>query len=545
MTLLNDAHQDIPQSPSDQYWTDPKTSITYFHKSCQEKCAGEYLAHIGQTDHGNFNSRMKLLNTGKMCMRLELVLRFACGSSKKVAAAILQHLLQIFRIEFSANIQEFYHEILPPNTTKHIQDFVELCLLCYYEGSLQSSANLEELFPHGQMLFFGMSPYTSSAIGQYISTHSIESIAVKAIPTLDNINNVRGVLRSAFEMIRLQLKKLPERTLRKMCEHQMMDGSETSFEKLCNAEFCKYFKDWQSSRLLSLAQMFESKVDSPICLKSFKLVGVKIGNQMEQLQDFIEQGSLSELTLLDLHNSGLSNDQVNDLLSSIRDKLPNLEWLDISRHVPVRMYNLGDKIAETRINALLVHNNGARVEDMSNFITNIPRFGSRMRVLWMAGNAIDDESGRKLGKAMPNLHRLEHFSLTVYRMKDKTHNKLIKALKHLPLLTTLNIVGSWVLDDLFLYLSKVMISFPSMNSIELASSAVINSGTYFPDPLPEWTCHRKNQTKHVKRSAAKAFTASLNSLGDLVQISLDRIPLHKEDWKALLDHCQRHGCLLR
>ncbi|XP_072047907.1 uncharacterized protein [Amphiura filiformis] len=544
MTLLNDVYKDPQQDSSENVWTNPNSSVTYFHKSCQEKCAGEYLAHVHQAEPTDFESKLQLLNTAKTCMRLELVLRFACGASNDVAVAILQQLLKVFRVEFSMKIHEYYRENLHPNTTKEIQDFIELCLLCYYESSLpvQSETNLQDMFPQGQMLFFGMSPYTSCAIGQYTLQNCVKSIIIKAIPTLDNINNVRGVLESAYAMILEQLKTLPDSTLQKMYQHEMINNDQYAYGKLSETEFCKYFKDWQSSRALSLAQMFDYKADYVTSLESFKLVGVNLSNQMAKFQSFIDQGALSALTTLDLHNSGLTNPQVDDLLSCIKDKLSNLEWLDISRNLPVRMHHLGNRIMNTQIKVLLVHNNGARVEDMTNLIARIPLFGSRMRVLYITGNAIDDESGRVLAKAMPCLYRLERFSFIVYRMTKNTQNKVITALRHLPNLTFLTISGSWFLDDLLKSMSNVVRSSPRLYSINLTSSGIVGQNTYFPDPLPKWARGRSNQTSPIQRSAARAFVASLGSLTNMAMLKLLEIHLHKEDLLALLDTCRRNNC---
>ncbi|XP_072039984.1 uncharacterized protein [Amphiura filiformis] len=238
---------------------DQNKCVTFFHKSCQEKCAGEYLANLYDTKPDDFITKMQYLDSAKTCMRVEMVLRFACGASGEVAHRILQELMQIFKSEFSSHLQRYYQEGLDPDDTKQIQKFIELCLQCYYEcpdsPGIAKSHILEdllnELFPNGQIRFIGMSPYTSSAIGQYISRAKVtKSITIQAIPAPGDGGKITiGVIGKTYSLIQNTLKHLPSQQLQDLYQEY---SHASDFHSLCKTEVINYFKDWQSSHGVNL-----------------------------------------------------------------------------------------------------------------------------------------------------------------------------------------------------------------------------------------------------------------------------------------------------
>ena len=286
--------------------TDLNESVIFFHKSCQEKCAGEYLAHLVRTHLDQLKSNLQCLSSVNTCMRLEMILRFACGASSEAAAMILQRLMEVFKSEMSETFDLYYNissldnrRQLDPDVAKSIQKFIELCLQCYFESPSGTSAHeiIEDLFQDGHILFIGMSPYTSSAIGQYISrAKNTKWIRIHAIPTLTGAIG-DGTIGDMWEITQKTIKSLL------LSENQTVDSSKDaiSFMKLCAIEVVKYFKDWQSSRGINLIQIFTSLTDiEGLC--SLDLFNVQLGNQVESLLSVIDQGGLESLTNLSVRN---------------------------------------------------------------------------------------------------------------------------------------------------------------------------------------------------------------------------------------------------
>ncbi|XP_072039354.1 uncharacterized protein [Amphiura filiformis] len=525
-------------------------SITFFHKSCQEKCAGEYLANLYDTNPSDFVSKMQYLDSAKTCMRVEMVLRFACGVSRDVAHHILQELVQIFKSEFSSYQQRYYKQSLDPDDTKHFQKFIELCLQCYYEcpGSTESHLLLNELFPNGQILFVGMSPYTSSAIGQYISRAKItKSVTIIAIPSPGDGGRVpTGVIDKTYSLIQNTLKHLPSQQLQQLYQHEMKYPQFSNFNNLCKTEVTNYFKDWQSSHGVNLVPIFTSLA---YCdgLETLQLSNVILGSQMITLQSVINKGALISLRILRLFNNKLTSEQVCNLLESIQHDLPRLMSLDISFN-EARLTHLGDCLIKSQIQNLFVNNMKAPAEDMSDVISKLPQFGSRMTSLYMDGNEVDDDTGKALANALPCAGRLQHFSISVNMMSRNTHNQVMKAMHHLIHLTHLRVWSSPYLDDLFKCLSDTMGYLPQLRSLLLYSpqGAVQQSSQsilarFLPWMYSNETQATGNRIQHVKRSTCQQFISRLDTMVKMRELVLYDICLHKEDLVTLLNISYRHN----
>ena len=107
-----------------------KGTLTFVHKSAQEKCAGAYFAHLVDSNPEELKSRLTTVTTMQEALSIQLVLRFASGQNPHAARKILQRLLDIFRSESHSLIADYYEENLELDDTLKIQPFLEMCLNC-------------------------------------------------------------------------------------------------------------------------------------------------------------------------------------------------------------------------------------------------------------------------------------------------------------------------------------------------------------------------------------------------------------------------------
>ena len=523
-----------------------RCSVTFFHKSIQEKCAGEYLAYLCQADPTDFHNKLRYLNSARTCMRLEMVLRFACGISSKAASFILEQLMRIFKNEFSEQIQRYYEENLEPDDIKDFQKFIELCLQCYYECPDNTDLHilLTDLFHYGQMSFYGMSPYTSSAVGLFISRADIiKSLIISALPS-SHSKITYGVVDQTYTLIQNALKSLPHRQL----QQQIKQSGSSDFYNFCRTEVANYFRDWQSSYGINLVTIFTS-LASCNQLETLNLRNVKLGNQMTSLQSAIEHGALTALRSLILFNCGLTNEQVDYLLQSIPHKLPTILFLDISYN-KARLTHLGDCLVNSQIQRVYVHNMEAPAEDMSHVINKLPQFGPRMITLYMHGNVIDDDSGKVLANVLPCACQLEEFSISVNMMKRNTHKQVINAIQHLTHLTSLCITHTPYPDDLYQCISNTMGYLPQLQELRLHASKQGVSHQSSQSTLARliaWLYGRGEQSTgdhvqhQVKRSACQRFITRLGSMEKMKRLYLEDICLHRDDLIVILALCQQHN----
>ena len=111
------------------------------------------------------------------------VLTFA-SSSKTTAKEIIAKLLDIFRSQIP--FQEYYQEKLPFDDVQSIQRYIELCLQCNFQANARAelTSTVAELFPNGEVLFYGVSSATAISLAYFIShcdPEAIRSITLRPI----------------------------------------------------------------------------------------------------------------------------------------------------------------------------------------------------------------------------------------------------------------------------------------------------------------------------------------------------------------------------
>ena len=168
--------------------------LAFFHKSAQEKCAGEILAHLADSNPEELESRLS------HCHNHARGTQHPIGSTLCIvdrnphaARKILQRLMEIFGSESHSIIADYYREKLELDDTLKIQQFLEMCLSCNYEADCRGEFNhlLSNLFPMGKVYFLGISSSTALALGYYMENSQpgdIKSLTLRPIAHAGDIS---------------------------------------------------------------------------------------------------------------------------------------------------------------------------------------------------------------------------------------------------------------------------------------------------------------------------------------------------------------------
>ncbi|XP_072046769.1 NLR family CARD domain-containing protein 4-like [Amphiura filiformis] len=555
-------------------------SVVFFHKSAQEKCGGEYLSHLADKNPDELRSKLQKLDSAKKCLSVQMVLRFACGSSLKAAKLILEKLVEIMRLELIVDVRAYYANTLrDPEKAKLVQEFIETCLLCNYESGSTGQFNqlLAEVFPTGKLQFLGLSPYTSAAIAHFLSNlegqRVITKIKLVQIPIpgictrygkttaiVDEMSNtVQGIVNliPTYNQIENVYKQYVE-------GHQNTSNLE-NFTKavgsdavvgLLMIELWEYFKTWHTS---------ESQINTDPILDTVKftkldeldLTDIKLKDSGQKLLTVIKQGHLNHLTQLILSDTGLSAEVMNGMVLCLPQCIPSLQVLDTSYNDTESqvILNLTKTLPDLSLHDLKVDDMWASANNMTALAQVMPQICTNLTVLRMKGNYMDDGTGKTLVSTLPYARRLKVLWIDVAGMSKKIHRKLAMTMGKLVLLEWLEVYRSHYVDDLMLCMGKIITSLSNLDQLTLgASYADDNTDVSSTQSrlLRFLTRIEKSQNKAcastipiMNRSSWQSFMSSLQPMAAQMQrLYLLDVNLHEADLRDLVTLCREHNMKL-
>ena len=531
-------------------------SLTFFHKTGQERCAAEYLAELEASDAKQCAQLLKKLDSVNSCFGVEMVLRFACGVNISIAAMVLQRLLEIYRTELASDAGDYYRDNLPVDKTKNMQLFTELCLQCNYESESTGDFNalLNELFPSGTMFFLGMSPYTNLAIQKYLNDVNaptdIKTLSVSEIPRPGDdpwIYGSRKAMQEILSAAQAEFKRKPEEELRHVFQEytQRSDREMGNFvdaigvdvhRGVCYIELWDYFKQWQTTQYMNLNPIFASL--HQVKLNTLDLSRVRLGAQIEKVIDIIELGNLSYLRCLKLVDVGLTAHYAKQLLETAKKALPSLTVLNLSKN------NIGEALEESAeclpdtLKELDVTLNGTSAQAMTALAQRLPTL-DELQVYRTYGNDMDDESGTKLAASLQRMTKMTNIAISVFGLNLRVHRKLVTALGQLKSLHILSVADSPYPDDLLEYLAEILPHLQEVNDIYLRAKKVKKScQAKSSSPGDEDGSGIANKSQMISKEAGEPFVAAIKKMTKLRELSMFDIRLADEDFVELLEHCR-------
>ena len=525
-------------------------SVVFFHKSGQEMCAGECLSNLASTDPDELKERFIHLDTPEKCLSVQMILRFACGRSKKAAGLILHKLIEISKL-IQDDLVAFYEDKrTDPSQVRLVQEFVEMCLLCNYEsGSTgQFSSMLLELFPMQMLQFFGMSPYTGMAVSHFLTwiqhKTAIDCIKITpfpqhgVIPKLGTSNIVDHLHSEAQQMLNSKSlaeiqnlyteyisKSRDKLDLTEFKEEVAMDYS----YGLTYIQMWEYFKPWQSSTGNMNVEQILSAVKY-ISLRKLDLTDTNLQSQGETLIATMEQGHMSSLTHLRLPDTHLDTQQLTRMVRILPQATPRLIVFDIELNKvdsPV-IQQLSESLPALSLQELYIEGMGAPAEDMASLAKHIPEFCSHLTLLRMVFNYMDDAVGLTLVKTLPHANQLRELSVDVDGMSRGVHRKLLTTISNLTQLHRVYLYSDYP-EDLMLCMADVMQSLSELDVLHLTAS--LNTTASLESVLSQ--------------STWKKFMCSLQTRAvQMRQLGLWNIRLHKENLEDLVELCREHDMKL-
>ncbi|XP_072049045.1 uncharacterized protein [Amphiura filiformis] len=545
-------------------------SVVFFHKSAQEKCAGEYLSHLADTNADEFKRKLQKLDSAKKCLSVQMVLRFACGSSLKAAKLILEKLVEIMRLELIVDVRAYYANTLrDPEKARLVQEFIETCLLCNYESDSidQFSQLLAELFPTGKLQFLGLSPYTSEAIAHFLSCLQgqtvVRKIKIIQIPRpgiitrygttaivdemSDTVNGIVNTMHTYNEI---------ENVYKEYVENHRNSSDLESFIKLFGSsnadglhmiELWEYFKTWHSS---------DSQINTDPILDTVKFTRleeldfteIKLKDAGQKLLTVIEQGHLTYLTHLILPDTELSIAVMNGIVLCLPQCIPNLQALDFSyndckdRQV---VRNLTKSLPILSLHELMVSGMGAPASNMTALAQVMPQIGTNLTVLRISNNYMDDETGKTLVRTLPYASQLKLLWIDVNGMSMETHRKLVMTMGKLVLLETLRMFRSPYVDDLLLCVGKVITSLSNLDWLTLGAEDTRDMNSSTQSPWSRMLIFLTIKKLKNATSSLQSFMSGLQPMASHMQwLELQNINLDEEDLRNLLSLCREHNLAL-
>ena len=520
-------------------------SVVFFHKSGQEMCAGECLSNLASKDPDELKEKIIHLDTPEKCLSVQMILRFACGRSKKAAGLILHKLIEISKL-IQDDLVAFYEDKLTdPSQVRLVQEFVEMCLLCNYESGSTGQFNsmLLELFPVQILQFFGMSPYTGMAVSHFLTwiqhKTAIDCIKITTLPQHGVVpklgaSNIVDHLHSETQQM-FNLKSLAE--IQNLYTEYISKNRDkldlTEFKKEVGLDYSyglnfiqmwEYFKPLQSStRNMNVEQILSAV--KYISLRKLDLTDTNLQSHGETLIATMEQGHMSFLTNLKLSNTHLYTQQLTHMVRILPQATPRLTVFDIGWNQvesPV-IQQLSESLPALSVQKLHIESMEAPAEDMTSLAKRIPEFCSHLTCLRMAGNFINDAAGLTLVKTLPHANQLRDLSVDVDEMSRRVHKKLLMTISNLAQLH-----GVYLRDypeDLMLCMADVMQSLSELDALYLTAS--LNTMASLESVL--------------SRSTWKEFMCSLHTRAvQMTRLGLLDIRLHKEDLQDLVELCREH-----
>ena len=512
-----------------------KGKLTFFHKSLQEKCAGEYFAHLVDSYPEELKSRLATVTTMQEALSIQLILRFASGHNPRAARKILQRLMDIFRSESQSAIADYYNEDLELDDTLKIQQFLEMCLSCNYEADCRGEFNplLADLFPMGKVYFLGVSSSTALGLGYYMENSQpcdIKSLKLRPIAHAGDIVEPAGPLYRLTERAKAGVNQLSPIKMQEICQeyftkyHGSVHEINEQLARQTPATAVSLIQMWQACQDLPTAE--ETNI-SPIItslqhtnIETLNLTGFKIRDNVDQFSKVFKKGHMSHLLELRVSNIGLVDDQMERLAKAIK-QMPYLKVIDTSYNNPSgeSLHFMAESlIAVTSVRSLAVNDMCATEQVIGTFAENFVEFGSQLQVLCISGNFIDDAVASRLETNLPVAKQLQELWISVDDLSREHHSQLVLTMSQLSRLRDLRIYYSHYPDDLLICASDVMGSLPDLVRLVLDVNV---------DTPPQ-----------VSSSTWNHFKTKLKSVKKLNRLDLDHVALQKKNFMEFVHLCR-------
>ena len=521
-------------------------SVMFFHKTGQEKCAGEYLSEIASKDPDELKARLNQLKTPKNFLSVQMILRFACGSSKQAAQLILQTLIAVANVIQQDLGNFFADELKEPLEAKLVQEFVELCLLCNYESDSEGQFNsiLLQLFASRKLHFLGTAYYTNAAVGYFLSwikdKSVIDYIKITQLPghgeTLGY--GVANIVDTLLAKIRQEIRVKPLVEVQNVVTEYLDKNKEnidlttfinhaqsgSSLHVLGYIQMWEYFSTWFSSdNKMNINPILVAV--KYISLRQLHLSNVDLSSSGQILIDILEQGHMSSLTHLKLASTKLRTHQLTHLATLLSQAAPMLQVLDIGLNKvdsPVTE-KLSESLPKLALQELWLHGMYAPAKDANALAKRIPEFCSHLKVLHLYSNTLGNEAGLTLVKTLPYAYKLEDLSLDVDGMSKEVHRDLILTIGNLTRVHSLHVGKSEYPEDVILHMGNVLRSLSTLKRLFLVVSPSIV----------------ESHQSVISRSSWQVFISSLQPKAKhMVYLRLQHVQLHEEDLQQLLDLCR-------
>lgn len=514
-------------------------TITFFHKSAQEKCAGEYLASLAHQQPDQMQVYLNSVTTLKDALSIDPILRFACSASSEATRKILEKLLALYTTRISPWMTHFREEKLGLDDTRTIQQFVDLCLGCNYEADAKDehSAKLTQLFPQKILNSLGMGSMSAVSIGYFMEhnrSDPIRSITLRPVahigdPLVVDEGPLASLLQAALHGIQLRMS---EGQVRKICEAYLESRQGKVREEI------KVMANKSPAMMLAHLQVlqacegfhFPGEADLAPLLKRFEFTkidclnfsGLKLGSNIDHLISVIEIGHLYYLLELNLKGIGMNGFQTERLAKSL-NKTPQINLLDISWNEAGRsFYSLSRSLEECpSLWVLNVGDMSATVDSTAALMKAIPHLGSELEQLKIEGNDMNEDVATHFSQNISSAKSLLCLDISVVGLSRDSHSSVIDSCGGLPRLVKLGIWGSPFPDALLKGVSQVMGRLPSLRYLRL-------NGHY-------------NVSPNVTHSTWLELRRRLQVATALNFLALINVSLQEDDFRELLAMCRRLG----
>ena len=510
-------------------------TLTFFHKTCGEKCAGEYLASLADENPKELESKLLQLKTISDALSIQYILQFTCNSSANAAEMIMRRLIDIFMPEEGKLMIQYVTENLDFDVTLKIQGFIELVLKCNYEADHKATFNdvLNALVPRGNIFFLGISTLTAVALGYYM-LHSrpgyIRSLTLRPSEHQGDFGEFEGVVYRMHMEARKSVNEVPLNEMRNICVEYIRthSGIHDSYRTIMSnspAVMLSQILVWQVCEDLPTSQ--ESNI-API-IATFKNVHLEVLNinrfrmgntNINQLLKAIQEGHMLHLSQLCVSSIGMNEQQMQGLVTNIK-KMPDLKVINVSRNQSYHGLSILTESLPTMpsLQVLCIDDLWASVNSMMAFAEKFQQFGSRLVQLRMEGNHMNDTVASQLTKHLPIGRLLRVLCISVDGLSKEHHNQLLSAMHYLSRLQHLGISRSEYPDDMMVSVADAMQSLPDLALLVLHTR---------PDTTPQ-----------VNTTTWKYFKAKVQEMSKLKALVLHHIELLKEDFIDLVSLCRR------
>ncbi len=418
--------------------------LRFFHKTIQEKCAGERLAILPEAE---IVRHLAVLDSVKTCMRVRMILQFACGVNLEATDLIMKRLEDLHQSEIHSMLASYYQDDLPEEKVRKVQQFIELCLICNYESGAarQYVKFLSRLFPNDQMRFLGMSAYVGDALEHFLKhlQKDVKSLTVVELPRAGNtvyyLSKSR-VLEDAHRDVHRVLKTEQGTKLDDMYDECVRKGilkdrglrrsSSNVSNLLADVQMWERFHDMQPSSEINFTPVI--RAFQYINLSVLDITDVSLGRQCDALVECIENKHLSSAVTLKCRQIGLETHQVQRLCVAMRKgQLPKLKEIDISRNAAGIPIELGEAVKELNMTHVNVSFMTKEAVQMKKFLGGISQYGPNLTELRVEGNPTNQEEGNTLLESFRDMEQLEYLGFAGVSHSESVPVSNLHYLKHL------------------------------------------------------------------------------------------------------------------